>query len=290
MKNFLISYFIMPQIMPIISSGKGVKAKIIMTIKVPRLSIHFFVFTNQSEYFLERTSLPPIPRPYPVNSPIAEPTPANKPTSQGFKKPPAANTTIKAGTGKIMLALPISDTRKTPRYPIVATVSFAQTMNWEVILKTSTITYIYFLDLIYDYMPTETNTFSVESKPDMDIINITGQVSKLVAESKINSGIATIFVTGSTAGITTTEFEPNLNEDLEKAIERLVPSNIQYKHSETWGDDNGKSHIRSSLFKPSFTVPFKNKKMLLGTWQQIILLDFDVPARKRDIVVQIVGD
>ncbi|MBU1135780.1 MAG: secondary thiamine-phosphate synthase enzyme YjbQ [Nanoarchaeota archaeon] len=139
-------------------------------------------------------------------------------------------------------------------------------------------------------MPTETKTFSVESGHDMDIINITGQVSKAVAESKINSGIATIFVTGSTAGVTTTEFEPNLNEDLKKAIERIVPSNVEYKHSETWGDDNGKSHVRSSLFKPSFTVPFNDKKLLLGAWQQIILLDFDVPARRREIIVQIVGD
>ena len=139
-------------------------------------------------------------------------------------------------------------------------------------------------------MPTETKTFSVESGHDTDIINITGQVSKAVAESKINSGIATIFVTGSTAGVTTTEFEPNLNEDLKKAIERIVPSNVEYKHSETWGDDNGKSHIRSSLFKPSFIVPFNDKKLLLGAWQQIILLDFDVPARRREIIVQIVGD
>lgn len=139
-------------------------------------------------------------------------------------------------------------------------------------------------------MRVETKTFSVQSKPDVDIIEITGEVSKAVQESRMRSGIVTIFVSGSTASITTTEFEPNLNSDLEKAIERLVPSNIEYKHKETWGDDNGKSHVRASLFKPNLTVPFKDKKLLLGRWQNLVLIDFDVPARKREIVLQIMGE
>jgi len=139
-------------------------------------------------------------------------------------------------------------------------------------------------------MPVETKTFSVESKPETDIIEITEQIAKAVQESAINSGTITAFVSGSTASITTTEFEPNLNSDLKKAIERLVPSNIGYKHKETWGDDNGKSHVRASLFKPGLTVPFNDKKLLLGTWQNIIVLDFDVPARKREIILQIIGD
>lgn len=139
-------------------------------------------------------------------------------------------------------------------------------------------------------MPVETRTFSVDSGPDIDIIDITDRVSNAVKDSKISSGIVTIFVPGSTASVTTTEFEPNLNQDLKKAVERLVPSNIDYRHKETWGDDNGKSHVRASLFKPGLTVPFKDKKLLLGQWQQLVLIDFDVPSRKREIIVQIIGD
>ncbi len=139
-------------------------------------------------------------------------------------------------------------------------------------------------------MSVETKTFTIESKPDMDIIDITEKVSKAVQESGIRSGIVTIFVSGSTASITTTEFEPNLNSDLQKAVERIAPSNIYYKHHETWGDHNGKSHVRASLFKPDLTVPFKDKKLLLGTWQNIVVIDFDVPARRREIILQIIGE
>jgi secondary thiamine-phosphate synthase enzyme len=139
-------------------------------------------------------------------------------------------------------------------------------------------------------MTVETKTFTIESKPDIDIIDITDKVSKAVQESGIRSGIVTIFVSGSTASITTTEFEPNLNSDLKKAIEKIVPSNIEYKHHETWGDYNGKSHVRASLFKPDLTVPFKDKKLLLGTWQNIVVIDFDVPARRREIILQIIGE
>ncbi len=139
-------------------------------------------------------------------------------------------------------------------------------------------------------MPVETHSFVIESKPDMDIIEITDKVAEAVEKSKINSGIVTIFIPGSTASVTTTEYEPNLNSDLKNAVERLVPSNIEYKHKETWGDDNGKSHIRASLFKPCLIVPFVNKKLLLGTWQNIVVLDFDVPARKREVILQILGE
>ena len=110
-------------------------------------------------------------------------------------------------------------------------------------------------------MAVETKTFTVESRPETDIIEITNDVSRAVQESKIKSGIVTAFVSGSTASIITTEYEPNLNSDLKKAVERLVPSNIDYKHKETWGDDNGKSHVRASLFKPGLVVPFRDKKL-----------------------------
>jgi len=139
-------------------------------------------------------------------------------------------------------------------------------------------------------MPVETRTITIKSEPELDIINITNDVQDAVNSSSIKNGIVTVFVPGSTASISTIEYEPNLLDDFKNITERLVPSDIRYKHSETWGDDNGKSHVRATLMGPSLTVPFRNKKLLTGTWQQIIVLDFDVPARTRDILLQIVGD
>jgi len=139
-------------------------------------------------------------------------------------------------------------------------------------------------------MPVETKTISVHSQAEMDIINITEQVSQAVQGSKTKNGIVTIFVPGSTASVSTIEFEPNLVSDFKAAMERLFPSDIKYKHTETWGDDNGKSHCRATLMGPGVTVPFKDKKLLLGQWQQLVLLDFDVPARTREIILQIMGD
>lgn len=139
-------------------------------------------------------------------------------------------------------------------------------------------------------MAIETRTIKVSSKGEMDIINLTDSVSRELSKSKINDGIANLFVSGSTASLSTIEFEPNLVSDFTEAMERLVPSSITYKHKETWGDDNGKSHVKATLMGPSLTVPFKNKKLLLGTWQQVVLIDFDVPAREREIVLQIIGE
>jgi secondary thiamine-phosphate synthase enzyme len=139
-------------------------------------------------------------------------------------------------------------------------------------------------------MPVETRTLTVKSRAETDMIDITSEVQKAVSSSKIRSGTVTVFVQGSTASVSTIEFEPNLVQDFKDAMERIVPSKIKYRHTETWGDDNGKSHVRATLMGPSLTVPFKEKKLLLGTWQQIVLLDFDVPARNRELVVQIVGD
>ncbi len=135
-----------------------------------------------------------------------------------------------------------------------------------------------------------TKTIRVESRPELDMIDITREVQKAVSESGIKSGIVSIFVPGSTASVSTIEYEPNLVEDFENIIERVVPSDIVYKHKETWGDDNGKSHIRATIIGPELTVPFKDGKLLLGTWQQIVLIDFDVPARTREIILQIIGD
>ncbi len=139
-------------------------------------------------------------------------------------------------------------------------------------------------------MVVETKTISVSSGREMEIIDITEKIDEIIRKSKIKEGSATIFVPGSTGSVSTIEFEPNLVKDMKSAMERLFPSDIKYNHHETWGDDNGKSHVRATTMGPSMTVPFKDKKMLLGTWQQIVLIDFDVPARKRDLVVQLIGE
>ncbi|RLJ07632.1 MAG: YjbQ family protein [Candidatus Aenigmatarchaeota archaeon] len=139
-------------------------------------------------------------------------------------------------------------------------------------------------------MVVKTMNIKVSSEPETDLIDITDEVSRLVESSGIKNGAVVLFVPGSTASLSTIEYEPNLIEDFKNIMERLVPSDIQYKHKETWGDDNGKSHVRASLVGPSLTVPFKNRKLLLGTWQQIVLMDFDVPPRNREIIVQIIGE
>ena len=131
---------------------------------------------------------------------------------------------------------------------------------------------------------------SVPSRGNHHVIDITGDVASSVAGSGLTDGVATVFVTGSTAGLTTIEFEPGLVADLEDAYERLVPRGIPYAHHERWGDDNGHSHIRSALVGPSLSVPFVNGEPVLGTWQQVVLMDFDERPRSREIVVQLVGE
>ena len=139
-------------------------------------------------------------------------------------------------------------------------------------------------------MPVITVRKSVESRGHNDTLDITTDVAGAVAESGISSGIATIFVTGSTAGITTIEFEPGCVHDLDAAFERLFPRDLQYRHHERWGDDNGHSHIRAAMLGPSMSVPFEQGQLLLGTWQQVILVDFDTRPRTRNYVVQIMGE
>ncbi|PIV69956.1 MAG: secondary thiamine-phosphate synthase enzyme [Euryarchaeota archaeon CG01_land_8_20_14_3_00_38_12] len=133
-------------------------------------------------------------------------------------------------------------------------------------------------------------TISVSTKGETDIINITDDVSKIVEKSGMKNGIGCVFVPGSTGAITTIEYEPGLLQDLPKALERLFPKNIEYKHHETWHDGNGHSHVRASIIGPSLAVPIKNGKLILGTWQQIVFVELDVRKRKREIIVQIVGD
>jgi secondary thiamine-phosphate synthase enzyme len=139
-------------------------------------------------------------------------------------------------------------------------------------------------------MAVVTKSFSLKTKGDTDVLDITSQVGKALKEAQLKNGILTVFVPGSTAGITTTEYEPGLLEDLPAAFERLIPKGGEYKHNLTWGDGNGYSHVRAALLKSFFTVPFVEGKMILGTWQQIILVDFDNRRRQREIVVQLMGE
>jgi secondary thiamine-phosphate synthase enzyme len=139
-------------------------------------------------------------------------------------------------------------------------------------------------------MSVVTKTVKVSSGHGTEIIDVTGEVQKIVAGSGLKEGTATVFVSGSTASVSTIEFEPNLVKDMKAALERLAPSDIKYKHTETWGDDNGKSHVRATFMGPSAVIPFKDGKLLLGTWQNLVVLDFDVPARSREIIVTLIGE
>lgn len=139
-------------------------------------------------------------------------------------------------------------------------------------------------------MAIQMEKISISTKGFNDMIDITDKVAKLIEKSNISDGIVTIFVPGSTGGITTIEYESGLIKDFPDLMEKLVPYKAHYEHNETWGDANGASHLRASLIGPSLTVPFKNKKMTLGTWQQIIFVDFDTHSRNRSIVVQIIGE
>jgi len=124
----------------------------------------------------------------------------------------------------------------------------------------------------------------------VDIIDITPQIEQQVARASIANGLATVFVTGSTAGVTTIEFEPGLCADFQRMWQQIIPDDIPYDHNRRWGDGNGYSHIRASLLGASLAIPFTDKKLALGTWQQVILVDFDNRPRCREIVLQIMGE
>ena len=138
---------------------------------------------------------------------------------------------------------------------------------------------------------THAGRFQVRTHGDTHVLDITGQVAQVLADSGVREGLLVAFVVGSTAGITTTEAEPGLlTHDLKAFFDRIAPADAYYKHEETWHDDNGHAHVRASLLGPSITVPVVDGRMTLGTWQQIVLLDFDTRGRQREIVVQIVGE
>ncbi|OGO03778.1 MAG: secondary thiamine-phosphate synthase enzyme [Chloroflexi bacterium RBG_13_53_26] len=136
----------------------------------------------------------------------------------------------------------------------------------------------------------ESKRIGIKTNGNSEVIDITGEVAREIDNSSVESGIATVFAVGSTAGITTIEYESGLLADFKTAWDRLIPANMDYRHNRAWGDGNGHSHVRASLLSPSLTVPFVNKRMLLGTWQQIVCVDFDNRPRSREIVVQIMGE
>jgi secondary thiamine-phosphate synthase enzyme len=135
-----------------------------------------------------------------------------------------------------------------------------------------------------------THKHQISTKGQNDAHDITDLVANAVLESGATSGVATVFVVGSTASVTTIEFEPGAVSDLNRLFEALAPRHAEYRHHLRWGDDNGSSHVRAALLGPSLTVPFTNGTLLLGTWQQIMLLEFDTQPRRREMVVQIVGE
>jgi secondary thiamine-phosphate synthase enzyme len=139
-------------------------------------------------------------------------------------------------------------------------------------------------------MKTETARLSVRSEGHTDMIDITSQVAGIVSGSKARKGSVSVFVPGSTASVSTMEFEPNLVKDVKRALEKVAPYGPDYEHHKTWGDDNGPAHVRATLMGPGITVPFEDGKLLLGTWQQIVLLDFDTRPRSREVVVQVSGE
>ncbi len=135
-----------------------------------------------------------------------------------------------------------------------------------------------------------TRKISLQTKGNCDIIDITPQVEQQLAEANINNGTVTLFVTGSTAGISTIEFESGLLSDFQSMWERNIPQNIPYNHDRRWGDGNGHSHVRASLLGASLVIPFNDKRLTLGTWQQIVVVDFDNRPRSRQVILQIMGE
>ena len=139
-------------------------------------------------------------------------------------------------------------------------------------------------------MPVETKSFTISTQGNCDILDITPHVSRELAKAGISSGTATVFVAGSTCAVTTIEYESGVLSDLKDAFERMAPEAMHYAHNARWGDGNGHSHVRASVLGPSLTVPFSDSSPILGTWQQIVLVDFDNRSRTRRVIVQIIGE
>ncbi|MFC1568346.1 secondary thiamine-phosphate synthase enzyme YjbQ [Candidatus Margulisiibacteriota bacterium] len=139
-------------------------------------------------------------------------------------------------------------------------------------------------------MTVKSKRIKLQTKGRDDVIDITGEVEDVVSSAKIKNGTATVFVFGSTASVTTVEYEPGLVKDIKAIDEKLAPSDVTYAHDATWGDANGYAHLRASLYGPSLTVPVVSGNMTLGTWQQIIVIDHDNRPRSREVIIQIMGE
>ena len=135
-----------------------------------------------------------------------------------------------------------------------------------------------------------TRSFSLTTKGEDDIIDITEEVQQAVSESELAAGVATVFVAGSTAAVTTMEFEPGLIKDVPEMLDRVAPRNAAYEHQKTWHDGNGRSHVKASLVGPGISVPFVEGHLTLGTWQQVVFLELDIRSRKREVIVQVIGE
>src|SRR5688572_26478668 len=139
-------------------------------------------------------------------------------------------------------------------------------------------------------MKVNTSKLTETTQGFCDIIDITAKVTAQVRDAEIKDGLVALFVTGSTAALTTIEYEPGLVQDLKELVEKFIPSDRRYHHDDRWGDDNGFSHLRASVFGPSLTIPIEKGSLLLGTWQQVVLVDFDNRSRTREIIVQVIGE
>ena len=139
-------------------------------------------------------------------------------------------------------------------------------------------------------MMIQTSSLEEETKGICDIINLTPKVEERLERENVQRGWVSLFVSGSTAALTTIEYEPGLIQDLKELMEKLIPSNREYQHDKRWGDNNGFSHLRAALLGPSLQIPVEGGRLSLGTWQQIVLLDFDNRPRRRQILVQIMGE
>jgi secondary thiamine-phosphate synthase enzyme len=135
-----------------------------------------------------------------------------------------------------------------------------------------------------------TTDFVLETVGHCDVHDITSNLGAAIGQSGLHEGHILVFVPGSTAGVTTVEFEPGLVRDLNEFFEKLIPEGRDYHHHATWGDDNGSSHVRAALLGPSLMIPFREGRPLLGTWQQVVLVDFDTRPRRRSVVLQITGE
>ena len=140
------------------------------------------------------------------------------------------------------------------------------------------------------HLTTYHDTISFETNGDCDIIDITERVENILTNSSLSTGLCTIFCPGSTGVITTIEFESGLLKDFPLAMERIAPREAKYEHDKQWGDGNGHAHIRASILGPSLTVPFVNKRLTLGTWQQVVFVDYDNRPRSRKLEILLIGD